>query len=178
MITEQKAVAKFLIKKHKSNREIIEELSSVYGTHTLTKATVKKWVGRFCAGRTCLQDDHREGRPATAVNTILREQVKICTDQDCHKQVDIATSTKISKSSVRTILQQELNMWKVCSKMMPKVLTLEQKQARVFMAETPLNDQLLKRTGRKKQKCLARSKGNDDIFFNIHGVVMMESLLL
>ncbi len=53
---------------------------------------------------------------------------------------DVATSTKISKSSVHTSLQQELNMQKVCLKMVPKVLTPEQKLTRVFMAETLPND--------------------------------------
>ncbi len=76
MITEQTAVVKFLIRKHKSKREIIEELSLVCGTHALAKATIKKWVGRFHAGRTSLQENHREGRPATVVNTISQKSVK------------------------------------------------------------------------------------------------------
>ncbi len=50
MITEERAVVKFLIRKHKSNREIIEELLSVCNTHAQAKATVKKWVGCFHAG--------------------------------------------------------------------------------------------------------------------------------
>ncbi len=58
MITEQTAMVTFLIRERKSNRQIIKELSWVYGTHTLAKATVKKWVGHFCAGRTSLQDNH------------------------------------------------------------------------------------------------------------------------
>ncbi len=37
VITEQRAVVKLLIRKHKSTREIIEELSSVCGTHALAK---------------------------------------------------------------------------------------------------------------------------------------------
>ncbi len=134
-------MVKFLIKKHKSNREIIEELSSVYGTRALTKVMVKKWVGHFCAGRTSLQDDHREGKLATAMNTISQEQVKKCINQDCRKTVrDIAKSAKISKSNIHTILRQELNMRKVCSKMVPKVLTPEQKHACVVMDKTLLNN--------------------------------------
>ncbi len=109
------------MRKHKSNREIIKELSSVYGTYVPAKATVKKWAGHFHAGQTSLRDNHREGRPTTAVNTILWESVKKCIDQDCRKMVrDFATSTKINKSRVHTSLQQELNMWKVCSKMVQK----------------------------------------------------------
>ncbi len=106
LITKQWAVLKFLIRKHKLNRKIIEELSSVYGTHTLAKVAVKEWAGHSRADQKPLQDDHREGRRATAVNTILREQVKIYIDRDRRKTVrDVATSTKINKSSVHTILQ-------------------------------------------------------------------------
>ncbi len=67
------------------------------------------------------------------INTILWEQVKKCSD-------NVATRTKISKSSVYMILRQELNMRKVCSKIVLKVLIPEQKQARMFMAETLLYD--------------------------------------
>ncbi len=38
------------------------------------------------------------------------------------------------------ILQQELNMHKMCSKLVPKVLTSEQKKATCVMSETFLND--------------------------------------
>jgi hypothetical protein len=33
----------------------------------------------------------------------------------------------ISKGSVQTILKEDLNMWKLCAKIIPKVLTQEQK---------------------------------------------------
>ncbi len=84
-------------------------------TRSLAKAMVKKWVGHFRADRTSLQYDQREGRPTIALNTISREQVKKCINQDLCKIVrDITTSTKISKSRVHAILRQELNMWEVC----------------------------------------------------------------
>ncbi len=76
VIIEQRAVLNILIRKHKSNGEIIEQLSSVYGAHAVAKLIVKNWVKCFRAGQTSLQDDHREGRPATVVDTILREQLK------------------------------------------------------------------------------------------------------
>ncbi len=98
-------------------------------------------MGCFHAGRISLQDDHQEGRPATVAHTISLEQVKTCIDQDrCKTMRDVAPITKISKSSIHMILRQELNMQKMYSKMVPKVLTPEQKQTCVFMAETFLNN--------------------------------------
>jgi hypothetical protein len=41
----------------------------------------------------------------------------------------------ISKGSVKTILKEDLNMWKLCEKIVPKVLTQEQKQRRVAFCQ-------------------------------------------
>jgi len=43
----------------------------------------------------------------------------------------IAEKLGISKGSVQTILKKNLNMRKLCAKIVPKVLTDEQKQERV-----------------------------------------------
>ncbi len=48
---------------------------------------------------------------------------------------DFADSTDISRTSVYKILRQNLEMKKVCSKLVCKVMMLEQKKERVFIAE-------------------------------------------
>ncbi len=53
---------------------------------------------------------------------------------------DVADSTNISRTSVHKILQQNFEMKKVCSKLVLKVLMLEQKKEQVFVAEAFLND--------------------------------------
>ncbi len=52
---------------------------------------------------------------------------------------DITDSIDISSTSVHKILWQNLEI-KVCSKLVLKVLTLEQKKKRVFIAEMFLNN--------------------------------------
>ncbi len=42
------------------NKEIGEELLTVYGTQTMAVAMVKKWVKCFCEGRKSLDDDEKE----------------------------------------------------------------------------------------------------------------------
>ncbi len=44
---EQSSVNQFLVRKNKTNVEIIKELTSVYGTHALKRTEVKKWAGCF-----------------------------------------------------------------------------------------------------------------------------------
>ncbi len=53
---------------------------------------------------------------------------------------DVPDSIDISCTSVRKILRQNLQMKNVCSKLVLKVLMLEQKKERVFIVETFLNE--------------------------------------
>ncbi len=53
---------------------------------------------------------------------------------------DVTDSTNILCTSVHKIIQQNLEMKKVCSKLALKVLMPEQKKKRVFIAETVFND--------------------------------------
>ncbi len=73
---EQHSVIKFLVKKNKTNTEIMKEQTSVYGTHALKSTAVKKWVGCFWSGRELLGNDTQAGWPATACNVHNVEKVK------------------------------------------------------------------------------------------------------
>ncbi len=119
----------------------MKELTSVYGTHTLKSTAVKKLVGHFRSGRESVGDNARASRLATACNACNVEKVKQEIEKDCRKTIrDVADSTDISCTSVHKILQQNLEMKKVCSKLVLKVLMPEQKKEQVFIAETFLND--------------------------------------
>jgi predicted transcriptional regulator len=48
----------------------------------------------------------------------------------------IAEQVNIDRETVRKILTEDLDMRKVCAKMVPKELTEEQKQRRVFSYQT------------------------------------------
>ncbi len=136
--TEHRSVIKFLVWKNKTNAKIKKELTSVYGTRTLKSAAVKKWVGRFRSGKESVGDNARAGRPATACNI---EKVKQKIKKDRRKTIrDVADNTDISRTSEHKILWQNLEMKKVCLKLVLKVLMPEQKKERIFIAETFLND--------------------------------------
>ncbi len=74
--TEQHSVIKFLVRKNKTNAEIMKELTSVYGTHVLKSTPVKKWAGLFQSRRESVGDDARAGQPSTACNERNTEKVK------------------------------------------------------------------------------------------------------
>ncbi len=109
----------------------------VYGTHALKITAVKKWAGCFRSGRELVNNDARAGWPTAACNTHNVEKVKREIEDSRKMTRDVAGSTNISHMSVHK-LQQNLEM-KVCSKLVLKVLILEQKKERVFIVSTFLN---------------------------------------
>ena len=112
-------------------------LLQVYGDNAMKKTAVYKWVKRFSEGRESVTDEERSGRPATnrteeniaKVRHILRENRRLTVRS-------IAEQVNIDRETVRKILTEDLDMRKVCAKMVPKELTEEQKQRRVFSYKT------------------------------------------
>jgi len=108
-------------------------LVQVYGDSAMKKAAVYKWVKGFPNGRESVIDEERSGRPATSrteenianVRHILRENRWLCV-------WSISEQGNNDRESVRKILTEDLDMRKVCEEMVPKELTEEQKQRRVF----------------------------------------------
>ena len=99
----------------------------------MKKTAVYKWVKRFFAGRKNVTDKERSGRPATSrteenianVRQIVRENRRLTVRS-------IAEQVTIDRETVRKILTEDLDIGKVCAKMVPKELTEEQRQRRVF----------------------------------------------
>jgi len=108
-------------------------LVQVYGHSAMKKTAVYKWVKSFSEGRESVTDEERSGRPATSrtekniakFRQILRENRRLTV-------WSIAEQVNIDRETVRKILTEDLDMRKVCAKMVRKELTEEQKQRRVF----------------------------------------------
>jgi len=112
-------------------------LVQVYGDSAIKKTAVYKWVKLFCEGRESVTDEERLGRPATSsteeniakVRHIVRENRRLTVRS-------VAEQVNIDRETVREILTEDLDMRKVCAKMVPKELTEEQKQRRIFSYQT------------------------------------------
>jgi len=108
-------------------------LVQVYGHNAMKKIAVYKWVKHFSEGRESVTDEERSGRSATCrtedniakVRQIVRENHRLTVRS-------IAEQVNIERETVRKILTEDLDMRRVCAKMVPKELTEEQKQRRVF----------------------------------------------
>jgi len=108
-------------------------LVQVYGDSAIKKTAVYKWVKRFSEGRENVTDEESSGRPVTSrteeniakVRQIVRENLRLTVRS-------IAEQVNIDRETVREILTEDLDMRKVCAKMVPKELIEEQKQRSVF----------------------------------------------
>ena len=97
---------------------------------------VEKWFADFKRGRTNTDDAERSGRPNSAVvpENIKKVHKMVLADRKL-KLHEIADTLKISEGSVFTILHEHLSMRKLCSKWVPRLLTVDQKQQRVDDSE-------------------------------------------
>ncbi len=130
---EQHSEIKFLVQKNKTNAEIIKELTSAYGTHVVKSTAMKKWAGFFQSERESVCNDARANQPSTVCNTRNVEKAKQEIKKNHRTMIrDVADSINISHTSVHKILLQNLGM-KVCSKLVLKVLTPEQKKELVML---------------------------------------------
>lgn len=92
-----------------------------------------RWFSLFKRGRTSLDDAERCGRSNEAVVPDNVTKVHKMVLADCKVKVqEIADSLKISKGSAHTIVHERLGMTKIFSKWVPRSLTPDQKQTRVF----------------------------------------------
>jgi len=91
---------------------------------------VFEWHKLFSEGRESAKDD-RPSRPRTVVTDDNTEKVRDVIRKDRRLGVrSVAEEVNLDRESVRRILREELNMRKVCAKMVPKLLLDEQKERR------------------------------------------------
>jgi len=155
---EQRTNIKFLVKLGKSGNEIREMLVQVYGDNAMKKTADYKWVKCFSEGRESVTDEERSGWPATSrTEENIAKICQIVCENHRLTVRSIAEQVNIDRKTVRKILTEDLDMRKVCAKMVPKELTEEQKQRRVTICQD-----LLKRQG----DILGRVITGDETWFN------------
>jgi len=134
---EQRTNIKFLVKLGKSGNERGEMQVQVYGDNAMKKTAVCRWVKRFAEGRESVTDEEKSGRPATSrtEENIANIRQIVCENRRLTVR-STAEQVNIDRETVRKILTEDLDMRKVCAKMVPKELTEEQKQRRSQFAKT------------------------------------------
>ena len=107
-------------------------LRDVYGDSSMSRTRVFEWHKRFVEGREDVEDDPKSGRPCTSTTDTNIEKVRQLVRSDRRLTIRvIANEVRMDKETVRTILVDTLGMRKVCAKMVPRLLTEEQKAQRL-----------------------------------------------
>ena len=138
-ILEQRICIKFCFKLGKTCAETIVMIKRAYKEESMGKSQIAEWFKRFKEGRTSVESDPRSGRPSTTTTTENIERVRLAINQDRRLSVrKLESELGIPKSNVWNILTENLQMTRVCAKFVPKLLTEEQKNLRLEIAEDNL----------------------------------------
>jgi len=127
---EQRCGIKFCVKLGESATVTCENLQRAYGEHSLSRVRVFRWHKSFSEGREQVEDEPRAGRPSTAkTDNVERVRSLVRSDRRLTLRM-IRSELNLNRFSVHQILTQDLDMRKVCAKMVPKNLMTQQKANR------------------------------------------------
>jgi hypothetical protein len=128
---EQRCTMKFCVKLNENSTETYRELKRAYGEHALTRALVFTWHKAFLEGREIVENESRSGRPCTSKTDENVTKVRALVRSDQHLTVRMfASELNLNHQTVHDILTEEVGMQKICAKLVPKILTNEQKENR------------------------------------------------
>jgi len=125
---EQHCAIKFCVKLGESATVTYKTLQRAYGEHSLSRAQVLRWHKSFLEGREQVEDEPRVGRPSTSKTDDDVERVRSLVRSDRRLTLRMINSElNLNRFTIHQILTQDLDMRKVCTKMVPENLTTEQK---------------------------------------------------
>jgi len=126
---EQRWAIKFCVKLNENATETYEKLRRAYGEHALSRTHVFRWHKAFLDGRESVEDETRCGRPCTSKTDENMTKMRDLVRSDRRLTVRMISSVlNLNRQTVHEILKFELGMQKICAKLVPKILTNEQKE--------------------------------------------------
>jgi len=129
---EQRINIKFCVKIGRSASEMLALLTVAYDECTMKKSNVFEWHRRFKEGREDVLDNPRSGQAKTQRTDADVDRVRtlVCSDQRVGVRV-IAEELNMNRETVRQIVKEDLGMRKISAKMVPRILTHDQKISRI-----------------------------------------------
>ena len=136
---KQQINLKFLVKLKKTPTECFKVLKEVYGEDVMSRTQIFECYKRFEKGCEEVEDDPKTVRFSTTRTDENITRVKQLVQSDRRLIVRmVSDELSLNRESMRTILLHDLGMRMVCAKMVPKILSEDQKQNRVKFCEDML----------------------------------------
>jgi len=125
---DQRINIKCCVKIGKSASETSALLTVAYGEYAKKKSSVFEWHRQFKEGREDVQDDPRSGQPKTQRIDANVDRIRTLVRSDRILGVRvIAEELHMNRETVRQIVEEDLGMRKISTKMVPRILTCDQK---------------------------------------------------
>jgi hypothetical protein len=111
-------------------------IEQAFRDQSLGRARVFQWHARSKTGRTSVDDDEHTGRPTSRTTPETVARIQELVRQDRRRTIhDIAEEMGIGYGTCQRVLTEELGMHLVAAKLVPQILTADQKQQRVVCTE-------------------------------------------
>ncbi|UYV63349.1 hypothetical protein LAZ67_2003808 [Cordylochernes scorpioides] len=137
---EQRYVIKFCLRLGKNATETFQMLQKAFKDDCISRSQSGKWHKAFKEGREEVADEPRSGRPTTARTDENVDRVLEVLRTDRRLSIQkIADTLHMSTFVVHGIVTEDLQMRKVCAKLVLKVLSQDQKELRILRCQELLD---------------------------------------
>ncbi|XP_035233307.1 uncharacterized protein LOC118205125 [Stegodyphus dumicola] len=132
---ELPAVIRFLQAEGNSAAEIHRRMSRVYGNSFMSDGVVREWCRNFKDGRTDVHDEGGQGRKSVVTDDIV-QRVDQAVKQNRRFTISKLSMKfpEVSRSSLFSIVTEQLRYRKVCACWVPQMLTDDRKTRRMVAA--------------------------------------------
>ena len=123
-LEKQRVCVKFCFKLGKTCTETFQTLQQAYGEDCLCHMQCHEWYQHFKSGRTSVENDPKSGQPSTSMDNDHVEKVLAMIHQNRRLTVhEVAKEVGICKNSCHLILTNKLQVNRVATKFVPRLLT-------------------------------------------------------
>jgi len=142
------------VKIGKSTSETLALLTVAYGECAMKKSSVFGWHRRFKEGRENMQDDPRSGQPKSQRTNANEDRVRtlVCSGRRVGERV-ITEELNMIRETVRQIVKEDLAMRKFSAKMVPQILTHDQKRRLHISSDLLRNAEMFDRVIARDETC-------------------------
>ncbi|UYV69087.1 hypothetical protein LAZ67_6002340 [Cordylochernes scorpioides] len=131
--------------------QTLDLLKLAFGNENVNKPTTFRWFSQFKNGMESVKDEKRVGRPILHRNPEKVSQISNLIKENPQIGLrNIEEETGKSKSLVGSIIKEDLQLKKTPSKIVPKMLTIQQKENHIEVAKKCLKWWKKTLIGRKK----------------------------